>query len=155
LPHVEHSPCCGSSRNFDYERPLLLHVPEAEGVKRRDIRRKHPGFVLQVLIEDDITILRTKGFQMREMKGVEADGRQCPNERLSRTGKVDLVVKFTCGIFGREAILKPEPPNASLDILSLRYRGFLFFLRHHNFLSCSGVSLVLCSYYSIAVAVPL
>src|SRR5262249_25673367 len=130
-----HSPSSSPSRYFDYEWSLLLHVPEAEDVKRRDIWREHPRFVLQVLIKDDIAVLGIKVFQMCEMKSVEADRRQRPNECLSGAGKVDLVVEFAGSLFGREAILKPEPPNASLDGFFLRYRRFLFSPSHHDFLS--------------------
>src|SRR5262249_15827576 len=105
---------------------------EAHDVDGGKVRREHPGLVPKVPINHNFAVLSAEGLYVGKVQAMKADGRQCPNERLSGTAKIDFVVEFPCGLFGRETIFKLEPPNASLDSLSFKYWSFPFFFRHHD-----------------------
>src|SRR5262249_906784 len=63
LPNVEHAARRRSRRHLKHQWSLILQVPEAEHIERGDVRGQHPRFVLEVLIEDDIAILRAERIE--------------------------------------------------------------------------------------------
>jgi hypothetical protein len=75
LPYVQNASRRETGWNFDHERSLLVDVPETHGVDGRDIRCQHPSLVLEILVQDDVTVPCAKRVQMREVQPLKADGR--------------------------------------------------------------------------------